>query len=360
MRNQQKDVGDELKAVAQDMLALGARAMRTGREWLSDWRNDMQGNDNDNRSRRREHARRGQGGHGPDYYASQDYGRGQAYGQDGLHAEYGSYGGSYRDAQGEDNRFGERQQPGRRHGGSWQERGQGRGQSQWSRGGSDYRDGDHSGGGDYGSHSQGYAGRDQENRMGTGYGSSSSYGSPQEHSYAGDYRQPGFVSPADTQFRSGQYGSGRYSGYGPRNYTRPDARISEDLCERLTHDPDIDPSDIEVRVSEGTVTLEGTVEHRWMKHRAEDLADSCSGVRHVENRIRVQSASTGSSGGSGGGAGAGAGAHGGGSTGRSSQASGGSETGAPSTPTSRAAASERTGGTSVGGSPSELGSRPGA
>lgn len=364
MRNQQKDVGDELKAVAQDMLALGARAMRTGREWLSDWRNDMRGNDNDNRPHHGEHARRGQPGHRSDYYASQDYGRGQAYGQDGLHAEYGSYGGSYRDAQGEDNRFGERQQsgqqPGGRQGGSWQEqqRGQGRGQSQWSRGGSDYS-----------SHSQGYAGRDQENRTGTGYGSSSSYGNPQEHSYAGDYRQPGFVSPADTQFRSGQYGSGRYSGHGPRNYTRPDARISEDLCERLTHDPDIDPSDIEVHVSDGTVTLEGTVEHRWMKHRAEDLADSCSGVRHVENRIRVQSATAGSGGSSTGGAGAGA--HGGSSpgrspetsgssAGRSPQASGGTETGAPSTPTSRAAASERTGGTSVGGSPGGLGSRPGA
>ena len=87
------------------------------------------------------------------------------------------------------------------------------------------------------------------------------------------------------------YGSGqsrgRYRGIGPRNYTRSDDRIIEDLNERLTDDPDIDASNITVSVSNGTATLEGEVEERWMKHRAEDIADSCSGVRDVINNIRV-------------------------------------------------------------------------
>lgn len=362
MRNQHNDVGDELKAVAQDMLALGARAMRAGRDWLSDWRNDMS-------DRNRGHQS-GQGGpgprayqaernapwqgqphgrgdqphtHRPDYYASQDYGRGQAYGEDGLHAEYGSYGGSYREyGQTGDNRSGERGQQGRERT-SWldQQGGQARGQSQWSRGGY---------GAGSGSYPQDYSPRDTGRRPGTGYGTSSSYGDPEQYSYAGDYDEPGFVSPADTQFRSGhssrRHGSGRYSGMGPRNYTRPDARINEDLCERLTHDPDIDASDIEVRVSDGEVTLQGTVEHRWMKHRAEDLADSCSGVRHVENNIRVRSQHGGSP------------SQGGTGSSRHTGASGGSQTGSPSTPTSRAAGSQ--GGSSGAGSHVSTGTGGGA
>lgn len=80
---------------------------------------------------------------------------------------------------------------------------------------------------------------------------------------------------------------GGFRGRGPKNYTRSDQRITEDLCERLTDDDDIDAGGIDVQVSQGTVTLTGTVAERWMKHRAEDLAERCGGVRDVENRIRV-------------------------------------------------------------------------
>ena len=341
MRNQHNDVGDELKAVAQDMLALGARAMQTGRNWLNDWRNDMNERPRGEQYRDSGHhrpgsekrqwqqsgpARQGQGGHGSDYHASEDYGRARAYGQEGLRSEYGSYGGSGREhgSGGHDNRFGDRGTGGRR--GS-------------------------------------YAGQ-PDDRRGTGYGSSSGYGSPQEHSYgSGAWDRPGFVNPADTQSSSsGQYGSGSYAGgqygtggrfrgHGPRNYKRADSRIQEDLCERLTDDPDVDASDIEVSVSDGTVTLEGTVEQRWMKHRAEDLADSCGGVRHVENRIRVRSGSAGAGG---------TGGSSGGSQGQQSrQASGGTETGSPTTPTSRSTGSG-TGSGSAGSGSGSGSSQPGS
>lgn len=42
-----------------------------------------------------------------------------------------------------------------------------------------------------------------------------------------------------------------------------------------------------MRVQSGVVTLEGRVDARWMKHHIEDLVDACSGVRNIENRIRV-------------------------------------------------------------------------
>lgn len=85
-----------------------------------------------------------------------------------------------------------------------------------------------------------------------------------------------------------QQGRQSHRGKGPRNYSRSDERITEDLNEKLAQDDLIDASDITVTVQNGEVTLEGTVEQRWLKHRAEDLAERCSGVKDVENRIRVK------------------------------------------------------------------------
>jgi hypothetical protein len=50
----------------------------------------------------------------------------------------------------------------------------------------------------------------------------------------------------------------------------------------------VDASNIEVAVSSGEVTLAGTVDSRDAKRRAEDCADRVSGVRNVQNNLRVQ------------------------------------------------------------------------
>lgn len=81
--------------------------------------------------------------------------------------------------------------------------------------------------------------------------------------------------------------SGNYRGKGPRNYSRSDERIKEDINDRLSDDPFVDATDIEVEVAKGDVTLIGTVDHRSTKRRAEDLVESVSGVKNVENRLRV-------------------------------------------------------------------------
>lgn len=78
-----------------------------------------------------------------------------------------------------------------------------------------------------------------------------------------------------------------YRGRGPRNYVRSDERIREDINDRLSDDPDIDASDIEVSVSSGEVTLDGKVTERFAKRHAEDIAESVTGVRHVQNNLRV-------------------------------------------------------------------------
>ena len=78
-----------------------------------------------------------------------------------------------------------------------------------------------------------------------------------------------------------------YRGIGPSSYRRSDARVLEDVHERLCDDDQLDASDIEVRCEDGVITLEGMVEDRRMKHRAEDLADSVRGVDRIDNRIQV-------------------------------------------------------------------------
>jgi osmotically-inducible protein OsmY len=107
--------------------------------------------------------------------------------------------------------------------------------------------------------------------------------------YSGDYES--------TQ-RSLPRGGGReheqmrsFRGRGPKNYTRSDDRIREDINEQLMESDDIDASDVSVEVKDGVVTLSGSVEQRWLKHRIEDMADNCSGVKDVRNEIRVQSRS---------------------------------------------------------------------
>lgn len=82
-----------------------------------------------------------------------------------------------------------------------------------------------------------------------------------------------------------------HRGRGPHDYVRSDDRIVDDIIGRLTDDDRIDASEILVMVEGGVVTLTGNVPERRMKHRAEDLVADASGVRDVENRIRVDDGS---------------------------------------------------------------------
>ena len=93
-------------------------------------------------------------------------------------------------------------------------------------------------------------------------------------------------------FLTGDERQGPHRGRGPKSYTRSDDRIRDDVNDRLTDDPFLDATDIEVSVAEGQVTLSGTVSSRADKRRAEDLADNVSGVKDVQNNLRVVSAAS--------------------------------------------------------------------
>jgi len=79
-------------------------------------------------------------------------------------------------------------------------------------------------------------------------------------------------------------------GRGPKGYKRSDERISDDAHQHLTDDAWLDASDINVAVTDGEITLSGTVETREAKHRAERVVEDLSGVIHVQNNLRVRGA----------------------------------------------------------------------
>jgi hypothetical protein len=110
------------------------------------------------------------------------------------------------------------------------------------------------------------------------------------YGWAGRYGGRGWTSPERWTMRE------TFAGRGPRGYRRSDERIRDDVCDRLTLAPGIDASDVDVRVENGEVTLEGTVGSRYEKREAEDVAERVPGVGDVHNRLRVTPSAAGRSG----------------------------------------------------------------
>jgi hypothetical protein len=86
----------------------------------------------------------------------------------------------------------------------------------------------------------------------------------------------------------GDGGRVNHRGRGPRGYKRSDERIQEEINDALTYDPLVDASDVEVRVENGEVTLDGHVDDRASRRRAEDIAENVLGVGYVQNNLRVR------------------------------------------------------------------------
>jgi osmotically-inducible protein OsmY len=182
--------------------------------------------------------------------------------------------------------------------------GQGRyGQGSYGQGGS--------GQSQYGQREQGGYGQSQYGQRGQGgygqYGQreQGGYGGGTRQQYGRQYESQSFDQPYPSGFQSdfgssqqrsqsgfGREGygeSGTHRGKGPKGYTRSDERLKEVICEKLTDDPMIDASEINIEVTGQTVKLTGTVDDRSTKYEVEELVERCGGVKDIDNQLRVRS-----------------------------------------------------------------------
>jgi osmotically-inducible protein OsmY len=290
---------------------------RPGAHATSPWKEQDMADDrwrDDDEDRRRWDDERRPGGQG---YGQGGYGRDRDYGRQGRGSgDYGYQSGRSGRGYGRSGDYGQ--------GGGYGGGQGGYGSGQYDRGygsGGDYGRGYGSGG--YGHRqSEGYRGQGDYG-MGGGAWSEGWRGGEHQDRYGGDWRRGGrdeerglldraadevssWFGDDDAERRRNmdrrmdQSGGGQQGHYGrgPRGYTRSDDRICEDVNDRLTDDWQVDASEIDVTVSAGEVTLSGTVTSREERRRAEDLAESISGVKHVQNNIRVQREPSGVIGGS--------------------------------------------------------------
>ena len=110
---------------------------------------------------------------------------------------------------------------------------------------------------------------------------------PDQERYGGRDEMGPYQWRGREAYRDDDRGAGPYVGRGPKGYRRSDDRILEEVCERLTDHPSIDASDVEVKVTDGDVTLTGRVESRTVKHLTENMVETVSGVKEVHNQLRV-------------------------------------------------------------------------
>ena len=309
----------EINDMAHELVEFGKRCADAGRDWLSDRRNEMnrdpQGRtgrgqyseqgawrqsdrDEEQQRQQRRYSGSSQGTASEREYAGQrgtedeNYRPMPRYGSQSLGSE-SHESPSWLDDEERAERYGQRSGYEMGHGGPGgygpQSQSQFTSQRDFGRGygGDDYRQGAYAG--SYG-RSEPY--RSQSRGMPTWESDRSMQGEGAQRSYGSQGTQEQGRFYYGSSYGSSSQGGEQLHGFrgrGPKNYTRSDDRIREDLCERLSDADEIDASNLTVTVNQSVVTLEGEVPHRSMKHWAEDMAESCSGVRDVDNRLRVQS-----------------------------------------------------------------------
>lgn len=257
----------EMKAFGEELLATGARYIDAGRRWLSDRRDQMGAPRGESDPHDPGHAHRGHDpardarGHGPYRRGDDTSDRARAAWLGGGHERDADHRAAWRSARGADGGF-DRAQADPAAAQDW------RRQQRWTRDEDDRS-------------------TDWGQRQPGDYNDVDYLAGAPDFGHFGAYDREGRAGRAHSAGPSGDPGRS-WRGVGPKGYVRPDARITEDLCEQLMHDDRIDASELSVRVDKGVVTLEGTVDQRWIKHRVEDLAERCPGVRDVDNRVRVR------------------------------------------------------------------------
>lgn len=108
------------------------------------------------------------------------------------------------------------------------------------------------------------------------------YGMRQPYEHGGKQNRS-----SDDFFRS-EASHENHAGKGPKGYLRSEQRIIEEASEILTHDYDLDASDIELDLKDRCLVLKGEINSRRDKRLAESLVEDISGIEDVDNQLRIK------------------------------------------------------------------------
>jgi len=140
-----------------------------------------------------------------------------------------------------------------------------------------FDDGDGSGYNDRGYSDRGYGGQGYSNQ---GFGSE---GAANQGYFGTDYHNRGYNYPRHPQPSS----QGGHRGKGPMNFAYSDEKLRERICEMLADHDLIDPSNVDIQVKSGEVTITGTIEDRHQKRLIEDMVDNVPGVQDIHMSVKV-------------------------------------------------------------------------
>ena len=104
------------------------------------------------------------------------------------------------------------------------------------------------------------------------------------------WKEGRYLSNERYEFNAGYiFPRGPFAGLGPKNYKRTDARIEEEINDRLMLHGEIDATHVEVACHEGNVILSGMVKNRRVRRQVEEISDSVAGVQDIRNEVHVHS-----------------------------------------------------------------------
>jgi hypothetical protein len=141
-----------------------------------------------------------------------------------------------------------------------------------------FDDGGGSGYNDRGYSDHAYGGQGYSNQ---GFGSE---GAANQGYFGTDYHNRGYSYPRHPQ----QWGNqGGHRGKLPKNFAYSDDKLRERICEMLADHDLIDPSNVDIQVKSGEVTITGTIEDRHQKRLIDDMVQNVPGVQDVHLSIKV-------------------------------------------------------------------------
>jgi hypothetical protein len=147
--------------------------------------------------------------------------------------------------------------------------------------------------GDRGYNDQGYGGQGYGNQ---GFGSA---GAANQGSFGGNYHNTGYAYPrprpmAHPMDRDTGYDRDRelalrggHRGKLPMNFAHSDERLREKICEMLADHDLIDPSNVDVKVKDGDVTITGSIEDRHQRRLIDDMVTNVPGVQDVHMSLKI-------------------------------------------------------------------------